>query len=104
MPSDRCSRRISAQSSTFNTLQTMQGGQVSPIAWGSVFTSRRQLLKNIDAASPWSTADLIEASDWLQRRIAEHTASQQALTVLAGQGRTKRIRNTAHARLGQPPA
>jgi hypothetical protein len=62
------------------------------------------LLKSIDAAHPWSTTDLIEASDWLQHRIAEHTASRQALTVLADQGRTKRIRNTAQASLGRPPA
>jgi hypothetical protein len=62
------------------------------------------LLKDIDSADPWSTADLIEASDWLQRRIAEHTGSQQALTVLADQGRTSRIRDTAHTRLGRRPA
>jgi hypothetical protein len=39
-PSARCSRRISAQSSTFSTLQE-SGGQDSRTAWGSVFTKQR---------------------------------------------------------------
>ncbi len=62
------------------------------------------LLNEIDSGRPWNTADLIEASDWLQRRLAEHTESQQALTTLANHGRTNRTRNTARTRLGQPPA
>lgn len=62
------------------------------------------LLKEIDAGRRWDTADLVEASDWLQRRLAEHTNSQQALTTLTDHGRTNRIRNTARSRLSQPPA
>lgn len=57
------------------------------------------LFADIDAGRPWSTADLGEASNWLQLRTAEHAGSHRALTVLAGQGRTRRIRNAARARL-----
>src|SRR5690606_24023545 len=43
MPSARCNRRISAQSSTLITLHSDSGGgQISAVAWGSVFTCRRQ--------------------------------------------------------------
>ncbi|MEQ4207334.1 phosphotransferase [Actinopolymorpha sp. B9G3] len=40
-PSPRCNRRISAQSSTFNTLQDSGGGQLSENPRGSVFRNRR---------------------------------------------------------------
>src|SRR5262245_33926865 len=42
-PSARCRRRISAQSSTFSTLQDSGGGQLSEYPGGSVFRIRRQL-------------------------------------------------------------
>jgi hypothetical protein len=54
------------------------------------------LIKDIDSGRPWQRADLVDASDWLQRHLAEHTTSQAALATLATQGRTKRIR-TRHA-------
>jgi hypothetical protein len=47
-------------------------------------------LKEIDFGQSWSTADLVAASDWLQRRLVEHTGSQEALTILAENGRTSR--------------
>ncbi|WP_370935333.1 hypothetical protein [Amycolatopsis sp. cg13] len=40
-------------------------------------------------------ADLESASDWMQRRLADFSASRQVLALLAEHGRTKRIRNTA---------
>lgn len=61
------------------------------------------LLNEIDSGRPWNTADLIEGSHWLQRRLAERTDSRQALTALANQGRTSRIRKTARSRLGRQP-
>ena len=61
------------------------------------------LLNEIDSGRPWNTAYLIEVSDWLQRRLAERTDSRQALTALANQGRTNRIRNTARTRLVHQP-
>ncbi|MGC4936261.1 hypothetical protein ACLQ3C_21585, partial [Gordonia sp. DT30] len=47
-PSDLCNRRISAQSSTEITLPSVKGGQLSPVAWGSVFTRRRQIVQIIE--------------------------------------------------------
>src|SRR6266536_4391192 len=41
-PSARCRRRISAQFSTFSTLQDSGGGQLSEYPGGSVFRIRRQ--------------------------------------------------------------
>src|SRR5581483_10653853 len=43
-PSARCKRRISAQSSTFSTLQDLGGGQFSEYPRGSFFRVRRQQL------------------------------------------------------------
>jgi hypothetical protein len=50
-----------------------------------------------------NTADLVGALDWLQHRLAEHAGSPEALAVLAEQGRTSRIRNTACSRLYRRP-
>lgn len=79
--------------------------QLAVVLHGRVLPERRlrewSLIKDIDSEQAWNTADLVEASDWLQRHVVERTASQQALTILAGQGRSRRIRNAAHARLKQ---
>ncbi|GAA1030665.1 MULTISPECIES: hypothetical protein [Amycolatopsis] len=40
-------------------------------------------------------ADLASASDWMQRRLADFSASRQVLGLLAEHGRTKKIRSTA---------
>lgn len=40
-------------------------------------------------------ADLAAASDWMQRRLADFSASPQMLALLAEHGRTEKIRNTA---------
>ena len=64
------------------------------------------LLHEIDSGRPWDTADLVQASDWLQRRLAELAEladSEQALTTLAIHGRTSRIRNAARSRLDHRP-
>jgi hypothetical protein len=42
---------------------------------------------------------LIASSDWLQRKITVSLEAADALAVLAGHGRTKRIRNAAEANL-----
>lgn len=80
--------------------------QIAPILDGHDVPERRlrewSLLKEIDSGRPWKIADLIEASDWLQRRIADGSASQEALSVLADNGRTSRIRNSARSRIRQP--
>jgi hypothetical protein len=61
------------------------------------------LPREIDSGQSWNTADLVGASDWLQHRLAEHAGSPEALAVLAEQGRTSRIRNTACSRLCRRP-
>ncbi|MEY9931070.1 hypothetical protein ABH926_005717 [Catenulispora sp. GP43] len=77
--------------------------QVATAIHGRELLERRlrewSLSADIDAGRPWSTADLGEASNWLQLRTAEHSRSHRALTVLACQGRTRRIRSAAHERL-----
>ncbi|GGT43110.1 hypothetical protein [Streptomyces purpureus] len=47
----------------------------------------------------WEPGALIAATDWLQRKVSEHSASPQALRTLAEHGRTRRVRNAARARL-----
>ncbi len=62
------------------------------------FLTRRlrewSLFRAIALRLPWHRDDLLASSDWLQLRIATGTAPE-ALGILAGSGRTKRIRHTA---------
>ncbi|WP_051950891.1 hypothetical protein [Actinacidiphila yeochonensis] len=52
-------------------------------------------------ALPWTPDEVGEASDWLQRRIAERSDVRAALAALAETGRTRRVRNTAGSRLAR---
>jgi hypothetical protein len=60
-------------------------------------------LKPTNAGQPIDAVALADATDWLQRRVAETTTSSAALTILAQSGRTRRIRNTASIRVRRPP-
>lgn len=68
--------------------------RIAQVLEGHALPERRlhewSLLKEIDLGQSWNTAALVAASDWLQRRLAEHTGSQEALTILAENGRTSR--------------
>ncbi len=57
------------------------------------------LLKAISRGEPWSAEDLTAASDWCQRTAAQSLTSYEALTLLADAARTRRVRNSAAARL-----
>lgn len=59
------------------------------------------LIADVESGRAWDSTDLVEASDWLQRHVANHSVSPEALTVLTAQGRTRRIRNAARARRGR---
>jgi hypothetical protein len=59
------------------------------------------LFTAIAAGRPWSATDLVESSNWLQRKVAEHTGSPEALAVFAEQGRTNRVRTSARSRLNR---
>ncbi|MGW7312157.1 hypothetical protein [Streptomyces sp. NPDC054865] len=58
------------------------------------------LFRAIALRQPWQPNALPAASDWLQLKTAG-AANPDALALLAELGRTKRIRNTARARLQQ---
>ncbi|OKK17400.1 hypothetical protein AMK16_21400 [Streptomyces sp. CB00455] len=70
---------------------------------GRAFPERRlrewTLLKAITSGEPWSAAELVAASDWCQRTAAQSLTSCEALRLLAGSARTRRVRNTAAERL-----
>jgi hypothetical protein len=55
-------------------------------------------LKASNAGKPFDPAALTNATDWLQRATAETTTAPAALALLAAQGRTRRVRNTASLR------
>ncbi|MFF3332260.1 alpha/beta fold hydrolase [Streptomyces sp. NPDC002888] len=57
------------------------------------------LLRSLALAHPWAPQSLTQASDWLQRKVAETSSQPEALSLLAEQGRTKRVRHTARTRL-----
>jgi hypothetical protein len=57
------------------------------------------LFRVISLGQPWGVDALIASSDWLQRKITVSLEAADALAVLAGHGRTKRIRNAAEANL-----
>ena len=61
------------------------------------------LFNAIVGENAWSTADMANASNWLQRKVAERTHSPRALATLAEHGRTNRVRATARTRLNQQP-
>ncbi|GHF67760.1 hypothetical protein GCM10018790_52170 [Kitasatospora xanthocidica] len=69
------------------------------------FAARRladwALARAMELDEPWEAEQLLSASNWLQLRTAERGSSAAALTVLAGGGRTRRIRNVAADRLRQ---
>ncbi|TDB84698.1 hypothetical protein [Actinomadura sp. 7K534] len=57
------------------------------------------LLAAIAQDKPWSAAQVIAASDWFQRKAVEILTSPALLGLLAGQGRTRRVRTAASQRL-----
>lgn len=57
------------------------------------------LFKELQEGSDASSEQILESSDWLQRKLSAETTSTMALEVLAGDGRTKRIRHAATRRL-----
>ncbi|GAA4595938.1 hypothetical protein GCM10023194_66760 [Planotetraspora phitsanulokensis] len=59
------------------------------------------LLRSITMGDPWTPEDLATASDWFQRNAAETLTSPAALTLLAGEGRTRRVRAAAGRRIAQ---
>jgi hypothetical protein len=59
-------------------------------------------LKEINAGQPIDGDALADATDWLQRTLAEMTTSSAALTILAESGRTRRVRDTAAIRARRP--
>lgn len=59
------------------------------------------LFRAVSLEQPWDLDALTEASDWLQRKIAESADATAALLLLAEQGRTKGIRHTARTNLVQ---
>ncbi|MEJ8645863.1 hypothetical protein WKI68_40870 [Streptomyces sp. MS1.HAVA.3] len=70
---------------------------------GRAFPERRLrewiLLKAITRDEPWSAAELTSASDWCQRTAAQSLNSCEALSLLATDARTRRVRNAAAERL-----
>jgi hypothetical protein len=66
------------------------------------------LLRTIALAEPWAAEAFTAASDWFPRTgaTAQIITSSDALSLLAEQGRTRRVRNAASPRmeqLDQPP-
>lgn len=70
---------------------------------GRAFPERRlrewTLLRAITGGGPWSAAELTAASDWCQRTAARSLTSYEALGLLAGEARTRAVRNAAAQRL-----
>ncbi|MEU1318492.1 hypothetical protein [Streptomyces tibetensis] len=79
-------------------------GAMARVVTGHPFLVRRlqewSLFRAVALGLPWHRDDLLAASDWLQLKAADAT-NPEALQVLAGSGRTKRIRNTARSGLGR---
>lgn len=59
------------------------------------------LLRAIVLDEPWTAEELTTASDWFQRTasVVLIVTSPEALSLLAEQGRTRRVRNAASRRL-----
>ncbi|MFI9811240.1 hypothetical protein [Saccharothrix variisporea] len=76
---------------------------VLPVLGGREFPTRRVaewlLYRDLAAGGEPDQDRLREASDWLQRKIADNVTSPVVLEVLAEVGRTKRVRNTAKSKI-----
>jgi hypothetical protein len=77
---------------------------VTRVTVGHAFLTQRlrewALLRAIALSEPWDPTSLTQAPNWLQLKVAETpTIPSVALTLLAAEGRTKRIRNTARMSL-----
>jgi hypothetical protein len=57
------------------------------------------LLRSIAVNAPWRSEDVLAASDWFQRTAVQILTSPAALRLLAGDGRTRRVRTAADRRL-----
>ncbi|MFG2972563.1 hypothetical protein ACGFYY_06110 [Streptomyces sp. NPDC048331] len=70
---------------------------------GRAFPERRlrewSLLKAVTRGEAWSAEELTAASDWCQRTAVRLLTSYDALTLLAADARTRRVRNAAAERL-----
>ena len=81
--------------------------RIAPVVEDHEFLRRRleewALFNAIAGENAWSDSDLTNASNWLQRKAAEHAHSPRALAILAEHGRTNRVRATARSRLSQQP-
>ncbi|MFB7255469.1 hypothetical protein [Streptomyces nojiriensis] len=75
---------------------------------GRAFPERRlrewNLLKAVTRGEPWSAEELAAASDWCQRTAVSLLTSYEALTLLATDARTRRVRNAAAERLRRSSA
>ncbi|MEV7524264.1 hypothetical protein [Streptomyces sp. NPDC091371] len=95
---DRRAERLLADDSFPAWAQAMAG-----VLAGRAFPERRlrewTLLKAITRGEPWSAAELTAASDWCQHTAARLLTSHEALGLLAGSARTRRVRNAAAERL-----
>ncbi|WP_345696331.1 hypothetical protein [Kitasatospora terrestris] len=60
-----------------------------------------ELFRTVTAGEPWSEAALLTATDRSQRQLAERAVDPAALDLLAREGRTRRVRNRAAARLAE---
>ena len=78
-------------------------GRLTPAVADHAFVARRlrewMLLRALTLGEPWQAEDLTSASDWLQRAASARLEARDALAVLAGQGRTHRVRAAAANRL-----
>ncbi|MFD3538226.1 hypothetical protein ACFWUQ_01835 [Streptomyces sp. NPDC058662] len=78
-------------------------GAMATVLRGWAFPERRlrewSLLKAITRGDAWSASQLTGASDWCQRTAAQSLDSYEALRLLAGAARTRRVRNAANERL-----
>lgn len=76
---------------------------VLPVLGGREFPTRRvaewRLYRELVAGGEPDRDRLHEASDWLQRKVADDLTGSAVLEVLAEVGRTKRVRNTAKSKI-----
>ncbi|WP_433579558.1 hypothetical protein [Nocardia brasiliensis] len=76
---------------------------VAEVIDGRAFMARRlrewTLLRAISTGQAWTEEEILDASDWFQRKAAEITACLPVRTLLADRGRTRRVRAAAGRRI-----
>jgi hypothetical protein len=98
---NRAARLLPLADQRFEDWAHAMANQISELDFLTRRLHEWTLLRSISLGKRWTAEQVTTASDWFQRKAAETMTSPAALTLLANEGRTRRVRAAASHRLHQ---